>query len=248
MRLAVVDTETTGMEPAEDRLVELAVVRLDLAPFDQWRTAEEWHTLVNPERPIPPEASAIHHIVARDVVSAPPAPAAWEIMGRVIGEVDLWVAHNAAFDRGFISRLSPELASPSRWIDTWRCSLHLWPEAPSHSNQTLRYWLGRDPSLPSNLYPHRALYDTIVTADILRLMLSMRSVEDLQKMSEEPAVLRKVGFGKHRGMLWRDVPRDYMQWVLRQRDMDADTRHTCLHWLNQPPPARTADPVVADLL
>ncbi len=40
--------------------------------------------------------------------------------------------------------------------------------------------------------------------------------------TSEPKLLPKVPFGKHRGTSWADVPIDYLQWMIGQRDMDAD--------------------------
>lgn len=64
--LAVFDTEATGPNPRTDRIVEIAVIRL--MP-DNRRETFCWR--LNPQRPIPPEASAIHGIFDRDVADCP---------------------------------------------------------------------------------------------------------------------------------------------------------------------------------
>jgi len=70
-RLAVLDTETTGLDPGQGHgLVEVACVMLD-----DGEIGETWSTLVNPGRPIPPDAAAVHGITDRMVQEAPgPAP------------------------------------------------------------------------------------------------------------------------------------------------------------------------------
>ena len=227
MQYIVVDTETTGLSPDTDRLVELAGVA---------RVQDEllcWDSLCKPGIPIPPEAMAAHHITEQMVAGAQSPEDALSTMMRYMGgESMVWVAHNAAFDRGFLARLAPSLEPASRWVCTYRCALHLWPDAPGHSNQVLRYWLGLSPDVPDGLYPHRALYDAIVTEAILRLMLQRWKLEDLVKMSQQPAVLTKVRFGKYRGYRWADVPRDYLLWCKKQQDMDDDVRHTASHYLS----------------
>ncbi|HUK64216.1 MAG TPA: 3'-5' exonuclease, partial [Dongiaceae bacterium] len=66
-RVVVVDTETTGMSPAEGHaLVEVATVVLENGTI-----GETWSSLVRPGRPIPPDASAVHGITDAMVAGAP---------------------------------------------------------------------------------------------------------------------------------------------------------------------------------
>lgn len=219
-RIVVIDTETTGMDHEKDRLVELAacwmVPDLGLAQFS---------AICDPGIPIPPEAMAVHHITDSMVSGFQTQEHNAGLLQAGAGPDTIWAAHNAAFDRGFLPQL------PGQWICTWRCSMHLWPEAPGHGNQVLRYWLKLPVDLPEGLYPHRALYDAVVTHALLMRMLETHSVEDLLRLSLEPVILHTVRFGKHRGMLWSEVPRDYLQWVRRQTDMDPDVMHTVKHIL-----------------
>ncbi len=64
--LAFFDLEATGMLTAKDRIVEFAFIKIN--PDG---TKEEWRELVNPEMPIPPDATAIHHITDADVADKP---------------------------------------------------------------------------------------------------------------------------------------------------------------------------------
>jgi len=106
----------------------------------------------------------------------------------------------------------------SRWIDTWKCALRLYPDAPRHTNQVLKYYLGiSDNELHHP--PHRALPDCYVTAEILKIMLEQKSVEDMIRVSNEPPYLTKIGFGKHAGEKFKDLPASYLDWLSKQ-DMD----------------------------
>ena len=60
------DLETTGTDPATDRIVEVAALRIDA---DGTRSAR--CRRLNPERPIPPAATAVHGIHDDDVRDAP---------------------------------------------------------------------------------------------------------------------------------------------------------------------------------
>ena len=100
----------------------------------------------------------------------------------------------------------------------------------------LRYWLNLDVDVPSDLAPHRALYDTIVTTALLERMLQGHTLQELYHLQNKPVLLLKARFGKHRGELFRNIPRDYLQWVLRQSGdnvFDDDVRHTAKYWINQ---------------
>ena len=53
-------------------------------------------------------------------------------------------------------------------------------------------------------------------------MLKVATVEQLISWTLEPKLLPKLPFGKHRGLPWAEVPIDYLQWMIGQRDMDPD--------------------------
>jgi exodeoxyribonuclease X len=234
----VIDTETTGTDPMEDRVVEFAAV---LTTAHEELTAGS--TLVNPGRDIPPEASGVHHLTDEDVVGAQElAGAVGSLMGVILtghDKPDAYVAHNAPFDSAFLSSLG---LSP--WLDTLRLAKRMRPGRENYQNQTLRYLEGlvNIPGL-EGLAPHRALYDARCTAALLRIYLNdiatMRAdipqnVDDLCAFLTLPVVLEgKIAFGKHKGMLWSQVPADYLTWMVKQRDMDQDLLATAHHLLNQ---------------
>lgn len=227
MIIHVIDVETTGLDPATDKVVEVAAVRLYETWHPQpssapelsvdWEIFELGSTFVNPHCRIPPEASAVHHITDDDVANAPDLDDAVDqiLLRREV--VTIIAGHAARFDHGFLPMLHDR-----KWIDTYRCALHIWPDAPNHKNQTLLYWLGID--LPRD-GAHRALADATVTAHVLRRMIAERPVDELIRLSTKAVVLKKVGFGKHFGALWVDVPMDYLRWAERQ-DFEPDVKFT----------------------
>lgn len=227
MRPLVIDTETTGLDTSYDEIVELAGV---------WR--DDGHTyfhtdVCHTDLPIPPEASASHHLTSADIALAQRPVEVLERMVDRFGDFHdcVLVAHNAGFDRPMLSRASGGLTDSRPWVCTWRCALHLWPQAPRHGNQVLRYWLNLALEyLPRDLHPHRALYDALVTEAILRRMLMEKTLEQLVTLSSQPVLLTKIRFGKHEGQLWKDLPRDYLRWILRSGDFDEDTLYTARHY------------------
>ena len=102
-----VDTETTGMKPAEGhRLVEVAHVAVTDGVL-----AGEWSSLVNPARPIPPDATRVHGIRDDMVASAPSIASVGQTLRAACGDLAL-VFHNAPFDLPFLIQLFREAGAP----------------------------------------------------------------------------------------------------------------------------------------
>ncbi len=95
MPLAVIDLETTGLTPGVDRVVEVAVFRID--PGNEPKLVLD--TLVNPERPV--SGSEIHGITDEDVADAPTFD---EIAGAVVEALSDCVvaAYNVYFEARFL--------------------------------------------------------------------------------------------------------------------------------------------------
>ena len=115
-RIAVVDTETTGLYPSRDRLVEIAVMLLEVdgATGRLVRQLETYEELNDPGMPIPAEATAIHGITDAMVrgrrIDA-------ERVTRMLASADLVVAHNSGFDKGFVRQVAPSVDAM-----VWGCS------------------------------------------------------------------------------------------------------------------------------
>jgi len=92
---AVIDVETTGLSPQRDRILEVAIVRLDEAGA----VVDEWVTRVDPEGPV--GATHIHGITQADVAGQPRfADVAETVVARLTGLAV--IAHNAKFDLAFL--------------------------------------------------------------------------------------------------------------------------------------------------
>ncbi len=89
------DVETTGLDPQADAVVEVGAVR-----FGREGISGEYQRLINPGRPIPQDATAIHGITDADVASCPPFAAVLTEILAFFGDFVL-IAHNAPFDIGF---------------------------------------------------------------------------------------------------------------------------------------------------
>jgi DNA polymerase III subunit epsilon len=119
-REIVLDTETTGLDPRSGhRLIEIACVELDdLAP-----TGRHFHCYIDPERDIDPDAERVHGISIASLAGKPRFADA-EVVEAFLAFVEgaPLVAHNAAFDRGFVNHELGRAGRPElpleQWIDT----------------------------------------------------------------------------------------------------------------------------------
>ena len=86
------DTETTGLSLTENEVIEIAAIR-----FEFFQPTEVFTTLLCPKKPIPPEATRIHHITNEMVMNAPKFYEIIPSLDEFLGKSPL-VAHNASFD------------------------------------------------------------------------------------------------------------------------------------------------------
>lgn len=128
------DTETTGLYPGFDQIVEIAACR-----FNNGEVIDTFETLVNPGRSIPPEITDIHGITDDMVADAPDCKESTLAFLDYIGN-DPLLAHNAPFDERFVSfnchKYGIEAASNPIY-DTLLLSRRLFPELRSHGLASL---------------------------------------------------------------------------------------------------------------
>lgn len=220
MIIRVVDFETTGMPPGA-AVCEVGYCDVRTYESDPAEVGDPLGMLVNPNRPMPPEARAIHHISDADLGGAPPIEVGFLALTK--GAPDTFCAHNAKFEQEFFS------GGNTPWICTLKVARRLWEDSPSHSNQCLRYFLGIEAEEALAMPPHRAAPDAYVTGLILLEALKLATVADMITWSSQPSLLPRVTFGKHRGHRWADLPQDYLTWLVNKSDMDEDTKFTAKH-------------------
>jgi DNA polymerase-3 subunit epsilon len=162
MREIVLDTETTGLDPAEGhRIVEIGAVEL----LNHLPTGRTFHRYINPQRAMPPEAFAVHGISEEFLADKPVfAAIAGEFAG-FIADAPL-VIHNAAFDMRF---LNAELGwaglatlPPARAVDTLAIARNRFPGAQASLDALCRRF-GIDNSMRQK---HGALLDAEILAEV----------------------------------------------------------------------------------
>ena len=165
-RVIALDTETTGLSPAHDRIVELASVEIEPR---SGALGSHFHRYINPQRKIPPRVIAIHGITNERVAEEPHfGEIADEFVEFIRGST--LVIHNAGFDLGFLNAELRRWQRPSieqldiTVIDTLSISRSLLPHLRRHTLDALCQHL--DVRLDERTF-HGALIDVRLLAAVL---------------------------------------------------------------------------------
>ncbi len=162
MREIVFDTETTGLDTRDDRIIEIGGVEL----VNRFPTGRSFHRYVNPEgRSVHADALAVHGITNASLADKPNfATIATEFLEFIDGA--RLVAHNAAFDIGFVNaelgRLGQLPVEPARVVDTLALARRKHPMGPNSLDSLCRRY-GIDNSRRTK---HGALLDSELLAEV----------------------------------------------------------------------------------
>ncbi len=170
IREIVLDTETTGMDPFKgDRIVEIGCVEL----LNHIPTGRTWQAYLNPERPIPPEATAVHGITDEFVADKPVFLEKYPAFIEFIGGAKL-VIHNAEFDMKFLNwelqNVGHKAISWNTVIDTLGMARKKFPGSPANLDALCRRF-GIDNT--GRVY-HGALLDSELLAEVYLELLGGR--------------------------------------------------------------------------
>ena len=155
--LIVFDLETTGTNPERDKIIEIGAVKLRGLEI-----VDKFDVLVDPEEPLTEFITGLTHITDDMLAGAPKEPEAIKSFLEFCGDSPVLIAHNAAFDTGFIrealkrNRLKLDYTS----VDTVNMSRIMLPDTENHKLNTLADYYG----LTFN--HHRGDEDSRVLAEI----------------------------------------------------------------------------------
>lgn len=197
-KLAIIDFETTGLDPQQDRVIEIGIVcfeRGELTAHKNW--------LINPGIPVPEAARAVHNISDDDLKTAPPFTHVIEELRQVL-EGHVPVAYNAAFDQAFLhaelDRAGVRLSGKSTpaaflddivWIDPLVWARELYKDEKGHklTDMASRLGVALDQA-------HRASTDAEATGRVL-LALATRvpaTYGELIRIQSQYAARQDVDF------------------------------------------------------
>ena len=165
-RYIAFDTETTGLNPENDRVVELGAV-----VFENGVPASSFQTYVNPGIRIPPEVSALNHIT-NEMLQAAPAekdiyPELLEFLGDAAAGKTVICGHVAAFDLSFLCRTLDRLGIEAyfRFVDTRQLAVQI-PGLEHHSLAAVAEYF----DVPHK-NAHHAEEDALTSGRILQKMM-----------------------------------------------------------------------------
>lgn len=162
----VLDFETTGLDAAAGaRIIEIGALKVAGG-----KVAGHFQTLVNPQMPVPADASAVHGLTDADLADKPTLAETFPRFFSFVGDAVI-VAYNLKFDLSFYARAARELGLPygrNATVDLLGLARHYVPGLESYNLENLASRFNF-----TNPYPHRALGDVAVESEILLTFLEM---------------------------------------------------------------------------
>ena len=184
----VFDTETTGLLPHKDEIVQIGAVRVVNGKVVE---GERLDTLVDPGITIPPASTKVHKVSNVMVQGAPDIAQAGRSFHQFAQDAVI-VAHNAPFDMAFLrrhaARMDVEWTHPI--LDTVLLSAVLFGASETHTLDAVCDRLGI--TIPETLR-HTALGDAVATAEALVKMLPMLQSRGMNTFGAVIAETRKHG-------------------------------------------------------
>ena len=217
MQAIILDTETHTLngQPIEIAYAPIQIhdgkLTLDKSQiFDQ---------LYHVDEPISYAAMAVHHILESELVDQPHYTSF-----SLPQDTTYIIGHNIDYDIRALEKCGVDI-SKIKAICTLALARLVWPDAEAHNISALIYMITKGSAKARDMIKkaHRADMDIILTANILMHEihhLKIQTIEELYTASEDARIPRTINFGKHRGTAIADLPADYMQWLLRQEDLD----------------------------
>ncbi len=228
-RVAVIDTETTGLDPEQDRIVDVVIREID----DNLETVEVFYWRVNPCRPITTDLVAIHGISDEMVIDCPTFGEIADDVAKILSSIDVVIGYKPDYDLEFLraelQRAVVKFTIPSVVI----CSLRLWNihEPPPKRHLQAAYMRFVDESGFEGA--HDAVADTKATLDVLvAQMKEFGLTTDWETLDPERATwvgasnhavwqtsdrqCIKINFGKHTGKTACELDAGYCRYVIEK--------------------------------
>ncbi|ENW97375.1 putative quorum-sensing-regulated virulence factor [Acinetobacter dispersus] len=220
MSAIILDTETHDMNgyPIEIAYVPAQFLNTGELSVDKDACFDEYFSC--PE-PINYGAMAVHHILESDIEGKP----GYETF-RLPAGIQYIIGHNIDYDIQAIKLADKNVDAKA--ICTLALSRMVWPET-AHNLSALIYMLtkGSIKARESIRNAHNAKQDILLTAVLLKQICKALGIKDMQSLylfSEQARIPTHITFGKHKGTLIKDLPGDYVTWLLKQDGLDPYTK------------------------
>jgi len=247
--LAVLDLETTGLKPDQDRIVEIAIVKID----PDGKTTP-YVRKINPQIPIPPEATAVHGIRDEQVKDEPSFKAVAQEISNFLQGCDLAGFNLASYDLRMLQReferAGVKFSTDGRAIVDAKQIYHA--KEPRDLEAACRHYLNEE-----HTHAHSALDDVLATWRVINAQV--RRYQDLPR---DPAGINTLfnksvdsegkfewngqqvafTFGKYRGRLLQQVAEtdaEYLTWIVDKGEFRQDVKEIVRKALEGVFPKRT---------
>lgn len=213
-RILIADTETTNVDHTAE-VCEVAFIEID----EELNVLREFQSLIKPSVAIAPEASAASHITNAMVEDAPTAAEVFATLPSGYFDDVFIIAHNCQFDY----RMLKMHWNITGQLCTLKAARRYLPHAPNHKLQTLRYYL----ELQVDAGAHRAMADVLTLKALLPELTkaSGLSLAELVEACYQPVKVERMPWGKYQGVALKDLPSQYVNWLLtKTTNLDDDLR------------------------
>ncbi|HAV5371562.1 TPA: 3'-5' exonuclease [Acinetobacter baumannii] len=161
-------------------------------------------------------AMAVHHILESDLAEKP----SYETFR--VPECEYIIGHNIDYDLQAVRLAHKDFKAKA--ICTLALARMVWPEE-AHNISALVYMLtkGSEKARQSIRNAHNAKQDVFLTGFVLTHICKNLGIKDMQSLylaSEHARVPKVMPFGKHKGTKIKDLPADYVAWLLKQDNID----------------------------
>lgn len=218
MQAIILDTETHTLNglPIEIAYAPIQIEAGKLS-LDREKMFDQLYSIGNEK--ISFGSMAVHHILESELIGQPNF-SDFELPP----ETTYIIGHNIDYDIRTIQHSGVDTTN-IKAICTLALSRLVWPDAEAHNISALIYMISKGSAKAREMLKgaHRADADIILTANILMHLihhLKIQTIEELFEASEDARIPRTINFGKHRGTAISELPADYVQWLLRQEDLD----------------------------
>lgn len=221
-----IDCEGTGLDPKQDRIVEVAAVKFTLS-----ENLESFESLIDPGITIPQSSIDIHHITQEMVQGKPTIDKVLTELLTLIGPHPI-IGHSIKYDIDILHHHAARCNIPctiqsNPFFDTLRLA-RLYGSSPSNSLETLRHHFNI-----ADEGAHRAMSDVIVNIEVFKkLSQNFRTLEQISDVLSRPIQMKNMPLGKHKGRPMKEIPIEYLRWAANQ-DFDEDLLYSLRSELNR---------------
>lgn len=222
-KIIILDSETHALNGYP---IEIAYVAVDInaqgVRIDDAHLFDEYFSL-DAQTPMQLSAMAVHHILPQDLYGKPHFSTF-----RLPAETVYIIGHNIHYDVEAIQRCGQD-TSTLREICTLALARMIWQNLDSYNLSALSYFISDDWAATRQMLrnAHNAQTDILLTAKLLAHIVksqNITSVEQLWQLSQLARIPKTMPFGKYRGQPLETVPIDYIQWLLRQDNLEPNLR------------------------